>query len=447
MKFSDIPSTTVLLQSSILQEVEHSFALRIIQDATRRVRLLLRQESAPAVINWDQELQNTKEKLQKKRYQKVINATGIVIHTNIGRSPIAQEILDYIQEIGSGYCDLEMNIKTGKRGGRILGIRQKLQLLTGAEDALIVNNNAAAIFLVLTALCKEKEVVISRSELVEIGGSFRVPDVISDGGAILKEVGTTNRTHLFDYQRAISENTGALLKVHPSNFAITGFTQKPKRKELSKLAKENKVLFIEDLGSGLLHQKPLISSDVLTEESVLQALEDGVDILTFSGDKLLGGTQAGIILGKKDLIELCRKHPMYRALRMGKISLAALEACLQIYLEGRADSLPIWEMMHRPITKLSEWAALIAEEFPEAKAESMDSYSGGGALPNQKIQSIGVIIQTNEAEKMAAFLRKHSPPILTRIHQEQVFLDPRTLFEEDIPVLLEALRAWYDNLC
>lgn len=444
MKFSDIPSTTVLLQSPVLQGLEHSFSLRIIHLTTQRIRGVLCKQPAIISVNWDKELQASKEQLQKKRYQRIINATGIVIHTNLGRSPIAREVLDYVQEIGSGYCDLEMNIKTGKRGGRILGIQEKLQLLTGAESALVVNNNAAAIFLVLTALCKNKEVVISRSELVEIGGSFRIPDMISAGGAILKEIGTTNRTHLRDYQKALSENTGAILKIHPSNFMISGFVQKPSRKELAKEAQENGVLFVEDLGSGLLHPRSSLNQTLLAEEAVVQALEAGVDILTFSGDKLLGAGQAGIILGKKELIDSCREHPMYRVLRLGKISLALLEGTLQLYLEGQADILPIWEMMHRSLEKISDMAKEIAQEFSQASVRPMFSYSGGGALPQQEIPSMGVVFQTQRAESMARYLRGLETPILARIHQDNLILDPRTLFPEDIPFVKQGLRDWYN---
>ena len=444
MKYSDIPSTTVLLQYPILQELEHPFSLRIVQLTTERIRGLIRRNQAIIPIQWEKELQYSKHLLQKKRYQRVINATGIVIHTNLGRSPLSEEVLDYVQHISAGYCDLEMNMKTAKRGGRILGIREKLQLLTGAEDALVVNNNAAAIFLVLTALCKQKEVIISRSELVEIGGSFRVPDMISDGGALLREVGTTNRTHLRDYQEAISENTAAILKVHPSNFTISGFVTKPSRARLAKAARENNILFVEDLGSGLLYPNPSLESSVFEEESLIQALQDGVDVLTFSGDKLLGAGQAGIILGKKELIAQCRQHPLYRVLRLGKISLAILEASLQIYLEGRADQLPIWEMMHRPLEKIREMAEEIAQEFSAAIIDTTVSYSGGGALPEQNIPSLGVMIATNNAESMARYLRGFHTPILARIQQEKVIIDPRTLFPRDIPVVKEALRGWYN---
>lgn len=445
IQFSDIPSTTILLESSVLEGLEHSFALRIVQESTDRIRKKVREQSAPDAVDWNVELGRAKQGLQQKRYQRVINATGIVIHTNLGRAPISEEAFEYAKEMASGYSDLEMNIKTGKRGGRILGIREKLRMLTGAEDALVVNNNAAAIFLVLTALCKDKEVIISRGELVEIGGSFRIPDVIENGGSILREVGTTNRTRLSDYQRAITEQTGALLKVHPSNFSISGFVEKPSRSGLAELAQTEGILFVEDLGSGLLHQDSNLASEIVSEESVSQAIKDGVDVLTFSGDKLLGGAQAGIIIGRKHLIEACRKHPMYRALRLGKISLALLEASLQIHLEGRADSLPVWEMMHRPLSKITEWAEEIAKEIPEARVESMDSYSGGGALPSQAIPSAGVCIHTENAEAMSRHLRSQNPPILARIHQEQLVLDPRTLFEKDIPFVLQGLRSWYQS--
>jgi L-seryl-tRNA(Ser) seleniumtransferase len=445
IQFSDIPSTTILLESSVLEGLEHSFALRIIQESTNIIREQLRGCSAPDSIDWDSELERVKQRMQRKRYQRVINATGIVIHTNLGRAPISEEALEYAKEMASGYSDLEMMIQSGKRGGRILGIREKLRMLTGAEDALAVNNNAAAIFLVLTALCKGKEVIISRGELVEIGGSFRVPDVIENGGAILMEVGTTNRTRISDYQNAIKEQTGAVLKVHPSNFSISGFVEKTPRSALAELAQKEGVLFVEDLGSGLLHVESTLAPNIILEESVSKAIADGVDILTFSGDKLLGGAQAGIIIGRKDLIETCRKHPMYRALRLGKISLALLEASLQIHLEGRADSLPVWKMMHRSLSEITEMAEEIAKEFPEARVESMDSYSGGGALPSQVIPSVGICIHTKKAEAMSRHLRLQNPPILARIHQEELVLDPRTLFPKDIPFVLQGLRSWYQS--
>lgn len=379
---------------------------------------------------------------------RVINATGVVIHTNLGRAPLSENARTAIAE-AAGSCTLEYDINTGKRGKRGQRAEELLAELTGAESVLIVNNCAAAAFFVLTAFSSGGEVIISRGEMVEIGGDFRVPDVLAQSGATLREVGTTNRTKLADYEKAINEQTRVILRVHPSNYRIVGFTAMPGLREIADIAHRSGIVFYEDIGSGALID---LSRFGLTDEPQVSAsIAAGVDIVTFSGDKLLGGPQSGIIAGKTEYLERLRKHPLYRALRVDKLTYAALEATLESYRRGsEAEEVPVLRML--AITKKEIWeraerfvnSAIAASRVSDLRFEIVDGVSavGGGAAPNVTMETalIGVSHARSSASRIEFVLRNESTPIITRIVDDRVMIDLRTVEQDAEAEILEALR-------
>jgi len=400
----------------------------------------------------------------------VINATGVVLHTNLGRAPLSREAVQAVAQAAGGYINLEMDMESGERGSRHRHCQELLTLLTGAEAALVVNNGAAAILLVLSALAAGKEVIISRGQLIEIGGSFRIPDVLAQSGCRLVEVGTTNRTHLHDYRRAINENTGALLKVHTSNYQITGFTSTVAGRELAALAAERGLLFIEDLGSGVL--LPTEKYGLCHEPAIGEVLAEGADIVTCSGDKLLGGPQCGLILGRKELLEACKKHPLARALRVGKLTLVALQATLLHYLRGEAEEkIPIWKMCSQDNEEIAVRAAAVMRYLGEGVAgqrvgqaagqvghcslllphlciETIAGRSpvGGGSLPGETLPTTLISISDRghgrfKADKLAAVLRTGRPPVVARVEEGRLLIDLRTVLPEQDKLLAEALTA------
>jgi L-seryl-tRNA(Ser) seleniumtransferase len=367
----------------------------------------------------------------------LINATGVLIHTNLGRVPLGDRQMAAAREVSFGYSNLEYDLERGRRSSRHTHSAELLCMLTGAESALVVNNNAAAVLMSLAALCSGREVVISRGELIEIGGEFRIPEVMQAAGARLVEVGTTNRTHLVDYERAISEHTAALMKVHPSNYRVVGFTSSVRSAELGRLARGRGVLFLHDLGSGLMGE-PDDLSFTRQEPRVDNAIAEGADIVTFSGDKLLGGPQAGLILGRTDLIAKIAKHPLMRAVRPDKVTLSILQETLNAYLEGKQLELPLWKLAAVPADELEERARALAEHLDDAgstlKAEAVPtaSVSGGGSMPGADIPSWGVALSHGElsADHLDAALRQGDPPVVGRIEDDRLVLDLRTVFAE-----------------
>ena len=438
MDLSRLPSISILLESAALKNISHQFAVRIARSVVDDLRKKLLQGGG-LPVDIDGLLTRKKERLSQLKLRSVINATGIVLHTNLGRAPLSQKVIADLSAIAKGYSNLELNLQTGKRGGRLDGVMGKLCLLTGAQSGVVVNNNAAATLLALSATANGKEVIVSRSELVEIGGSFRVPEVISQGGATLVEVGTTNHTRASDYQSKINENTGALLRVHSSNFKIIGFTSKPSRKELVAVARKSDVPLIEDLGSGLLNNDYTRVS--MRDESISQAVKDGVQLVTFSGDKLLGGAQAGFILGDKKWIDKCRRHPLYRAFRVCKLSLAVIESTLQLYFEGRQQEIPIWKMLHKTQQEIKQSAMLMASQIPNSILVDDFSYTGGGALPEEKIPTVNVRFAVRKPNAFADALRRGNPSILVRVVDDQISIDPRTLFPDDYEKLVSTIQA------
>jgi len=388
-------------------------------------------------------------RLLEPSLRRVINATGTVIHTNLGRAPLSSKIREHLWEVAGRYSTLEYDVEQGTRGSRYSHIESILCRLTGAEAAFVVNNNAGAVLLVLSALTKNKEVIVSRGELVEIGGLFRIPEIIAQSGAKLIEVGTTNKTYLEDYRKAITENTAALLKVHTSNYRICGFSHQVKGAELVRLAQQYNLISIEDLGSGTFID--FTTYGLSYEPTVTETVKTGIDIVTFSGDKLLGGPQGGIIVGKREYIERIKLHPLTRALRVDKMTLAALEMTLKLYLEDiqYVEHLPVINMITMPIEKLTARAnrllALIKNKVTEtdAKMTVVDDFSmvGGGAFPTDKLPTKTVAIKperisSSEVEKR---LRQNEPPVIARIKDEMIVFDVRTLFDDDLKIIADSL--------
>lgn len=385
----------------------------------------------------------------RPRLRRVINATGIIIHTNLGRAPLHPAAMEQLVEVAKAYSNLEYDLVLGERGDRYSHVEEILCDLSGAESALVVNNNAGAVLLCLNAMAEGKEVVISRGELVEIGGGFRIPDVMKRSGAFLKEVGTTNRTHLKDYQGAIGPETGLLLKVHRSNFRVMGFSSEVPPAELVRLGEERHLPVMEDLGSGCFID--LSRYGLEREPTVQETVRTGVDIVTFSGDKLLGGPQAGIILGKKSALNLIKVNPLTRALRIDKLTLAALESTLLLYFdENRAmQEVPILRILGQSREQLKNRAKRLLKRLPgkakeQARIRLREDVSqvGGGALPLQVLPTIVLAFRPLDLSlnRLGERLRRGEPPVLSRIANEELILDMRTVFEEEIPMLAEGVE-------
>jgi L-seryl-tRNA(Ser) seleniumtransferase len=382
------------------------------------------------------------------KLKKVINATGVVLHTNLGRSLLCEEAVKNVITAAENYNNLEYNLETGERGSRYAHVEEIIKKITGAEAAVVVNNNAAAVMLVLSTLCSGKEAIVSRGQLVEIGGSFRIPEVMKFSGAKLVEVGTTNRTHVYDYENNITENTGVLLKVHTSNFKIMGFTEEVAFEELVALGEKHKVPVIEDIGSGVLVD---FSKYGFTYEPTVQnSVKKGVDVVTFSGDKMLGGPQAGIIAGKKEYIDKIKKNQLTRALRIDKMTLAALEGTLKLYVDEAeaVKKLPTLYMILSPKEEHKKRAQRLKSKLQKAeidlniKLEADYSMVGGGSMPTEKIDTYALKIKnsTLSADQIEEKLRKNITPIIVRICNGEIILDVRTIFDKDFDIVVEAFR-------
>ncbi len=383
---------------------------------------------------------------QRPHLQPVINATGVIINTNLGRAPLSQEALEAVRQVAGGYANLEYELETGERGSRHAHVAALLRELTGAEAALVVNNNAAALLLALSTLAAGREVIISRGQLVEIGGGFRVPDVMRQGGCTLVEVGTTNRTRLSDYAAAITENTALLLAVHPSNFQIRGFTESTPLREIADLAHQHDLLAMEDQGSGCL--LPCEQFHLAHEPMPQESLAAGADVVCFSGDKLLGGPQAGILVGKAEIIQRLARHPLMRALRIDKMTLAALAATLRHYQRGEATThIPTWRMIATPDNRLAQRAGTWAEQLRthgiRARVQRGESTIGGGSLPGETLPTTLLALDAAHLalplEELARHLRLRPTPVITRISRDTLLLDPRTVLEEQDEEVVRAL--------
>jgi L-seryl-tRNA(Ser) seleniumtransferase len=448
-----LPSVDKLLQSDQLAPLAESHGHVMVVDAIRaeldlaRQRVMAGQPAQSAAALVEAVLTRLSVELRPS-LQSVINATGVIIHTNLGRALLSQRAQQAMLQAASTYSNLEYDLEAGTRGSRYTHAADLLCRLTGAEAAVVVNNNAGAVILALSALAKGKDVVISRSQLVEIGGGFRIPEIMTQSGARLVEVGTTNRTYRQDFEQVIDlEHTGLLLSVHYSNYQIIGFTTQPTLAELAELAQSYHLPLMEDLGSGtLLDTAPY---GLAHEPTIPESLAAGVDLVTASGDKLLGGPQAGLILGRAALIEQIKKHPLIRALRVDKITLAALQATLLAYLEGKAvTEIPVWRMISADLTTLTRraqnWRRALHSlpQLTNLPLQVVDSAStvGGGSLPGQTLPTKVLALTVPSVDALTAQLRQADPPIIARIDNRQLLLDPRTVLPEQDKALVAALE-------
>lgn len=465
-----IPQVNELLHTSPTQDLLNDYPRRVVLDSVREVLDGIRKLPEGKLKEFDLRLelllQKIKESVQEKvkpSLCRVINATGVVLHTGLGRAVLSQEAERAISEISRGYSNLEIDVSTGKRGDRIIHVERLLCDLTMAEAALVVNNNAAGVLLALNTLAKGCEVVVSRGQLVEIGGSFRMPEVMQASGARLVEVGTTNKTYLDDYQKAITEQTAILLHVHTSNFRMVGFTAEVEMRDLVKLGQKKGLLCISDVGSGALLD--LSKYGLGYEPTVQSCIEAGMDVVTFSGDKLLGGPQAGIIVGKRTCLEQMRKNSLYRALRIDKLHLSGLGATLKLYLneEVAIKRIPVLEMLLRPLEQIEKEAEVLRDRLKVILSSAgelaiKDGFSqiGGGALPAQNIATKLISFRPSPTpercragrltvDQLSTQLRLHNPPILSRISKDEILLDLRTLTNQDFDTITEAFHKIFEG--
>lgn len=439
-----LPSVDKLLQSSTAQALCQEFGRELTLDAIRQVLEEERQamrSSGAAARSTEALLYSSQAMLQswcQTSLLPVINASGVVLHTNLGRAPLSTASLHAMQEIASGYCTLEYDLPAGQRGHRDLHAEALLTRLSGGEAALVVNNNAAAVLLALSALARRRRVIIGRGQLIEIGGGFRIPDIMAQSGARVVEIGTTNRTHLSDYATALDEPTALILRAHPSNFRILGFTSEPTMAEIVALAHQHQVPVLDDLGSGCFLDTAAYG--LPHEPTIAEALAHGSDLVCFSGDKLLGGPQAGILIGRRELIAKIRKHPLARAMRPDKLRLAALNATLLHYLKGEAvQKIPIWRMIATPLHELQARASAWQQALGWGEVQLGLSTIGGGSLPEETLPTALFTLRLAQPNGWLAWLRAQNPPIIARIEAQCLALDPRTVLPEQEAPLLRVL--------
>jgi L-seryl-tRNA(Ser) seleniumtransferase len=446
-KFRGLPSVDKLLSDGRIQRLEKAysrpFVLRVTRQYLEEVRLRIAQgQPAPHFDEVVESVCALVRSVVEPSLHRVINATGVILHTNLGRAPLSEEATAAMEECAKGYTNLEINLDSGKRGSRQVHVESLLCQLTGAEAALVVNNNASAVLLALSALAKRKEVIVSRGQAVEIGGGFRIPDVMRQSGAKLVEVGTTNCTYLSDYEEAVTPRTAALLRVHSSNFVVMGFAQSVMLEELIQLGDRYDLPVLDDLGSGCLLDTTRFG---LGPEPMLQhSIAAGVGLAMSSADKLLGGPQAGIIVGQSSLVNRLRRHPLARAARIDKIRLAGLAATLRHYVKGEAESkIPVWRMISASLEEMEEraerWSRLLGDAASVAQGESM---VGGGSLPGGTLPTCLLVIKgRGKVNQLADQLRRGSPLVIGRIEKDLLLLDPRTILPEEEEALLSRLRA------
>lgn len=439
----DLPAVERLLQAPTAQELIRAFGRPLVLEAVRDILAQARAEfasagSLPSEAELLARVQNRLSAWTASTLQPVINATGVILHTNLGRAPLSAAALQAMQEVAQGYSTLEFDLEKGQRGSRLIHAEALLRRLTGAEAALVVNNNAAAVLLALSALAARRGVVIARSQLVEIGGGFRVPEVMKQSGARLIEVGTTNRVHLADYQAALAQKPALFLHAHASNFRIIGFTSEPLLTEIAQLAHTADLPLLDDLGSGSLLDTA--SFGLGHEPMVQESLAAGADLVLFSGDKLLGGPQAGIAVGRSDLIARMKKHPLARAVRADKLCLAALTATLVHYLKDEAvAAIPVWRMIAAPLGELEKRARAWSQQLGAGEVRRGESTIGGGSLPGETLPTFLLALFTPNPTRLMQRLRQATPPIIARVLDDRVVLDPRTVLPEQDPRLLAGL--------
>jgi L-seryl-tRNA(Ser) seleniumtransferase len=442
MNLRGLPSVEKLLQTQLAAELIASYGrpltLQAIRSALDEVRRRVSKSSEATLPDREILLTQAASLLQlwtAPTLLPVINASGVILHTNLGRAPLSNAAIQSMVAVSRGYSNLEINLETGKRGSRLIHAETLLQRLTGAEAAVVVNNNAAAVLLILSALANKKRVIVSRSQLVEIGGGFRIPDVMRQSGAKLVEVGATNRVHLSDYEEALSVPTALVMHAHHSNFKMIGFTKEPERKEIADLAHKFGVIFADDLGSGTLLATERYG--LAHEPTVQESLAAGADLVCFSGDKLLGGPQAGILLGKADLLIRIKKHPLARAVRADKLCLAALTATLLHYIKDEAErEIPIWRMISASPKQVKARAEYWAAELGQGEVLASESTVGGGSLPGESLPTWVLALTVKSSDKFLEKLRREQPPIIARTGNDRILLDPRTVLPEQEEALL-----------
>lgn len=435
----DLPSVDRLLREPALAALPHDLALHAARDVLDEARAAThnggwpyRLEDLPRLI------QDRVRDASQPPLRPVLNASGVIIHTNLGRAPLSQAALRAGAEASEGYSNLEYDLARGQRGSRHNLVTDLLRRLTGAEDALVTNNNAAAVLLILSALGQGREAIISRGQLVEIGGGFRIPDVMRQSGVNLVEVGTTNRTYAADFQNAITPETALLLRVHSSNFVQVGFVHQPELEDLVEVGRKHELPVVDDLGSGSLLDTARFG--LATEPMVQTSVAAGMSLVAFSGDKLLGGPQAGIIVGRSSLIAQLRRHPLMRAIRPDKLTLAALGATLVHYVRGEAErEVPVWRMISTTSEALRARAEALAQSLGGSSLETRSAI-GGGSMPGQSQPSWAVALPTQSADELAAQLRRANPPVIARIQDDRVLLDLRAVLPEQDGLLERAVR-------
>jgi L-seryl-tRNA(Ser) seleniumtransferase len=421
VRLRDLPSVDELARTS-----EDPLAVDAARTVLARAREQIRAGASPGDLA--EQLQDELRAARAPRLRRVLNATGVIVHTNLGRAPLAEAALEHVVDAARGYSNLEYDLAAGARGSRQTHVAELVRRLTGAEAALVVNNNAAAVMLALAALAERREVIVSRGELIEIGDGFRIPEVLARSGARLREVGTTNRTRAADYERAIGPETAVLLRVHQSNFRVVGFTELPTVHELAHVAHSNELVLVDDLGSGAL-------VDVGDEPTARASLAAGADLVCFSGDKLLGGPQSGIIVGRTELVERLRRHPLQRALRADKLTLAALEGTLRVALE-RPEEVPVLRMLREPPESVRRRAERLAERVGGGVEETV-ARAGGGALPLAELPSYACAVE----EELAEPLRAGEPPVVGVVRDGKLLLDCRTLTDAEVDEVAGAVVA------
>ncbi len=444
----NLPSVDTLLQDHTLRDLEHRYGHTILVDACRDAldaarTSILAGADAPMPARLIDEIYGRVERAVRPSLVPVINATGVIIHTNLGRAPLSEETLAAMRTAAQGYSNLEYDLAAGERGSRHAHAESIITRLTGAQAALVVNNNAAAVVLILAAFARGKAAIVSRGQLVEIGGGFRIPEVMQQSGATLAEVGTTNRTYIDDYARAITDATTLLLHVHSSNFKVIGFTHAATLEELGALAHSKGLLCVDDLGSGALLDTRAygLAHEPMPQESLVA----GADLVSFSGDKLLGGPQAGIVVGKKSAADALKKHPLTRALRVDKVTLAGVQATLLHYLKNEATKkIPVWSMIAAKPEELDARAKKWVERLRTAKLDAAvidaESTVGGGSLPGETLPTRAVALAIASPDEFAARLRQNHPPIVARIEEGRVVFDPRTVLPAEEDALLAGVE-------
>ena len=449
MQFRNLPSVDSVLSTDAVagavKAYSRDWVVSLVRQELDEARAQVREGgAAPTALELAETVSRRVQAAVRTEPRPVINATGVVIHTNLGRAPLSRSALQAMNQAGGGYSNLEFDLESGRRGSRQNHLQSLLRQLTGAPAALAVNNNASALLLGLSALAPGKEVIVSRGEAVEIGGGFRIPDVLRQSGATLVDVGTTNRTYAQDYEEAITENTGAMLKVHASNFRVEGFTASVESPALVELGQKYNIPVLHDVGSGCL--LPTERYGLAHEPTPQQSISDGVGLVFFSGDKLLGGPQAGIVVGQRDLVRRLERHPLARAVRIDKLSLAALTATLLHYLADEAEKeIPVWRMISTPQEKIKERALnWQAQAGSNASVEPSDSAIGGGTLPGETLPTWVLALDCQSihggADEVMGRLRQADPPVVARIEADRVLLDPRTVLPEEEAALISVLR-------